>query len=256
MTNKGKKDGDFEERQFVKEFNKRKFVNFQKKFFGHIKNIYSVRVTSLQISKMNHLKVQPKSDAYLVELDSVEIQKVIDKEYLIVEKDLEELKHIIIPNSGISIKRPDSTKYQIHKFTANSFNLVFDNSYLGAGSLIYLDNSKMRAENIEIIQHWGINLEQFNFYFSKKLRLNVAEINNNYKKIQKYCLSEIKKQIQENSKIKQLIFTGQGIFDSPYYAKFSYIAGNLDEFQYSDFIVTQGSNRQNSPTIVIKPKGI
>jgi hypothetical protein len=254
MINKGKKEGDIEERKFVINFNKGKFREFQNKFFGNITNLYSVRVTSKQISKMNNLKVQPKSDAYLIELDPMDIQKIVDKDYLIVEEDLEKLKHKIVNNSGISIKRPDSTKYQIHKFTPNSFNMVFDNPYLGAGCLIYLDNSEMLSENTEIIKNWGIEIDQFNMYFSKNLGINIAAIENSYKMIQKYCLSEIKNQIQSNSRIKQLVFTGEGIFDSPYCARFSYISGQLDEFQYTDFIVTQGSNRQDNPTIVIKPR--
>ena len=252
MTNKGKKEGDLEEIEFVKSFNQGKFALFKDKYFSEIENVFAVRVTSLQLSKTSGIKVKPKADAYLIESSSVTKDFLEKNSYLLDEEMISTINHKVISDSGISIKRVDSNNYQIHKFTPDSFIKVFENNFLGAGCLIYIDNVNKKEENSKIIQRWELKVDDFERYFSELL--NVSEISEKYELIQKHVNNKIKEMIQINTNIKELVFTGKGVFESPYCADFSYISGELDKYVYSDFIVTQGSNRQVQPTIVIKPR--
>jgi len=252
MTNRGKKEGDIEEEEFVKSFNKGKFTTFRNRYFSEIENVFAVRVTSLQLSKTSGVKVKPKADAYLIKSTSVTNDLLARNSYLLQEELLKTLNYEVIRDSGISIKRVDSNKYQIHKFTPDSFVKVFEDKFLGAGCLIYIDNANRKEENSKIIQRWELKVAEFEKHFSEML--NVSQISNKYDLIQKYVNNKIKEIIKKNSNIRELIFTGKGVFESPYCADFSYISGELDKYIYSDFIVTQGSNRQVHPSIVIKPR--
>ena len=145
MTNKGKKEGDVEEIEFVKSFNLGKFAPFKDKYFSEIENVFAVRVTSLQLSKTSGIKVKPKADAYLIESSSVTKDFLEKNSYLLDEEMISTINHNVISDSGISIKRVDSNNYQIHKFTPDSFIKVFENNFLGAGCLIYIDNVNKKA---------------------------------------------------------------------------------------------------------------
>ena len=114
------------------------------------------------------------------------------------------------------------------------------------------ERENKKEENSKIIKRWELKVDDFERHFSELL--NVSEISEKYDLIQKYVNNKIKEMIQINTNIKELVFTGKGVFESPYCADFSYISGELDKYAYSDFIVTQGSNRQVQPTIVIKPR--
>jgi hypothetical protein len=86
------------------------------------------------ITKKN---VKPKSDVFLINLTKNEFDQCKNEDFYLDENSLARLKIKYLPRSGISIKNLNSKKYQIHKFTYDSFVRTFDNKFLFIGHLIY-----------------------------------------------------------------------------------------------------------------------
>jgi len=260
--NKGTKEGTHEEINLVCNINKGLFNTFLKANFPQCKNVYSIHVTQHKLSKISERKVKPKSDAFLVDFKR-DITPFLIHNYYLNEENVQEVikksgeKYVVIENSGISIKRPDSLRYQIHKFTPTSFLKVFNNKYLGAGAMIYSKNKNDLQKNKQIIEKfWKISEEDFFSYFYKVLIFlnNNLSVQEKYQKISKYCLSEIKRRILENVNIKESVFTGKNDFEEPFGATFSFMHNKLEKFKYTNFFVSQGSKRLTTHAIVIKPK--
>jgi len=251
--NKGTQEGDAAEIEFVQSFNRGHFSHFCKANFPSDVKPIAVRVSSHQFSETSQAFVKPKADAFLIISEDLR-HRLIAQEYFLDESDLDSASYAVIKDSGISIKRPDATKYQIHKFTPRSFMTVIGDRYLGAGALIYINNSIKRRENENIIKAWGISINQFCSHFAKLLKIDHMEIPNKFVEIQRYCLTNIKQQILADENKLEIVFSGRDVFASPYFAAFTYVAGDLGRLQFSDFLVTQGSNRTKNPTIVLKPQ--
>ena len=92
-------------------------------------------------------------------------------DFYLNEEIIKQFKYSVINESGISIKLNDSKKYQIHKFTPDSFMNVFDNKYLGAGALIYSKYEKDFEKNKLIINAW--ELEEYDFLIISIIKLLV-----------------------------------------------------------------------------------
>jgi len=252
--NKGTREGDRAEEDFVVDFNSGVFSTFNDTYFSGIANLRAVRVTSHQFSSLSNGYVKPKADAFLISTDFQGGRADSGRGQLLTEDDLSEFPHRIIANSGISIKHPDSEKYQIHKFTRASFLAVFGDPFLGAGALVYIKNDSKIAENKEILKGWGLSVREFRRELSERTQTPLHQIANDYKLIQRHCLAEIKRQILSDQTKLDVVFFGQTTFKSPYFAKYSYIKRVLGIATASDFNVTQGSDRLNDPTIVVKPR--
>lgn len=250
---RGAQEGDRAEIEFVCEFNRGKFAGFTRVNFPGESDIVAIRVTSHQYSTTSETKVKPKSDAFLVSSNEL-AQLLRQRNYYLDESDLKRHKHRVLRESGISIKKPDSKTYQIHKFTPTSFLSVFGDRFLGAGALVYIDNLSNGSENRQIIEAWGISVDEFLIKYSTLLGLNQEDLNHSFSEVQKYCLAHIKNLILKDQSILELVFTGRGIFAAPYFVTYGYIGGELEPIRHTDFYVTQGSNRKANPTIVIKPK--
>jgi hypothetical protein len=254
IVNKGTEEGDRAEENFVVNFNNGRYAKFVDSYYSDVKNLLAVRVTSHQFSFVSKGLVKPKADAFLISADDSELGGRTGVARLLTEGDLSNFPHKVIPDSGISVKRPDSTKYQIHKFTRASFLTVFGDPILGAGALVYTDNASKINENKEILEGWGLSLGEFSTSISERMRMTISQNVHDYKSVQKFCLAEIKRQILEDSDKLDVVFWGRTTFQSPYFAQYSYIGGVLGPAKAVDFIVTQGSNRLNDPTIVVKPR--
>jgi len=252
--NKGTRDGDRAEEDFVVDFNSGAFLAFSERYFPGVTNLRAVRVTSYQFSSLSNGHVKPKADAFLISTDIQRGCTDSSSGQLLTEEDLSEFPHRVIANSGISIKHPDSEKYQIHKFTRTSFLTLFGDPFLGAGALVYTKNESKIAENREILKGWGISVGEFERELSGRTQTPLHQIANDYKLIQRHCLAEIKRQILSDRTKLDVVFFGQTTFKSPYFAKYSYIKRVLGIATASDFNVTQGSDRLNDPTIVVKPR--
>jgi hypothetical protein len=244
--------GESAEVQFVIDFNLGKFSSFVKNFYPTTSQIFAVRVTSHQFSATSQKLVKPKADAYLVTIEGIKKSDLKNFDYFLDEGNLSEFKYVVVPSSGVSIKKPDSSRYQIHKFPVTSFLEVFNDACLGAGAMMYLKEEKMQDNEI-IRRHWGVSHQEFCTYFSRKLNLDLHSVDKSLIAIQRYCLNEIKEQIVRDESIRNLVFSGEGVFASPYFARYEYIASRLGLLQFRDFSVTQGSGRTDNPTIVVKP---
>ncbi len=250
--NRGTKEGDIQEINFVKDFNKGVYKSFVNKYFEKEINMYCVHVSTHQYSSVSKKKVKTKSDAYLIDSCNINESDLSGLDFYLNEEIIKKFKYSIINDSGISIKLHDSNKYQIHKFTPDSFMNVFNNKHLGAGALIYSKYEKDFEKNKLIINAWELEEYDFFNYFNNK----ITSINNSiniYEAIQKYALNEIKNIINQDESISDLIFTGKGVYAQPYFATFMFFNNKLDIFKKTDFHVTQGSARVKNPTIVIKP---
>ena len=249
--NKGTKEELEEEKNFVINFNRGSFSELRKNFDVQ-QSIYAVRVVEKHYSELSNSKVLPKSDAYLVEGDLN--SEFLDKHnYLLNEKIIKDLKLKTLINSGISIKRIDSKKYQIHKFTVSSFLKFINIPALAAGCSIYIKGEKMKL-NKKILEIWRCKEEEFlryHKYESKKFE-ELKEYE--FSEIKRFSNEQIKLEIKNDDNKLNYIFSGKGYFEEPFCASWLYESGKISELQPYDFVVTTGSGRLKSPTIVIKPK--
>lgn len=261
--NKGTKQGTEEEINLVKNINKGFYSEFIQENFPQRSNIYCVHVTQNKFSKISELSVKPKSDAFLVEYKNNINSFLQTNDFYLSEEDIKKIKSdltnsfLAISNSGISVKRPDSKNYQIHKFTPKSFIKVFNNKYIGAGAMIYTQKETDFFKNKKIIEKfWKINEEDFFSYFNKILGEFNYDLSQKqkYELISKYSLLEVKRMILENENIRETVFTGKNDFEEPFGASLSFINNKLEKFKYSNFYVSQGSGRLKTHALVIKPK--
>ena len=253
MSNVGTSAGDIEERQFVKDFNAGLFQDFCLEHYPGEPHVYAVRVTSKQFSNVTQKKVLTKSDAFLVSSKVDHGENLRSRSYLLVEEDLKELECEVLFGSGISIKSPNATSYQYHKFTVDSFVRTFDDRFIGAGASMYV-RSKGFLHNPLIMGLWGVDEQSFVAEFSKRLDIPSESIDQSYQLIQKWCLKNIRERILNEESIWDAVFCGKTIFESPYFVSYSYFHGQLGTKLHDQFYVTQGSGRKTNPTIVIKPR--
>ena len=140
-------------------------ISLDKTKLKYSDNIVAVHATRHQISNITKKLVKPKSDCFLIKdlKGNYKKEKIINSGDELIKDTFE-----YIENSGISIKRPDSKSYQIHKFTPSSFLKVFDNDKcLGTGAMIYTRDKEDFNKNDQIIQTLRLNLIDFFQYFLK-----------------------------------------------------------------------------------------
>src|SRR3989339_436036 len=224
--NKGTKEGTIEEVNFVKKLNKDKKNLFWNKLINKkdLSEIFAVRVNTKKFGKINGEKVLPKSDVFLIETKDISLEELQKKDFLLEENDLEKIKFKIIPESGISIKRIDSIKYQILKMSPNTFK--------------------------NVLRGWKTN-EQEILSFFKEENLNLDSC----KRIKTKSNQNIFEMINTIKKISDFVFKGTGNFEEPFLANWFYERGNLSKSEKIPFIITTGSGRSKGVfTLVVKPK--
>jgi len=250
--NKGTPEGTEEEIKFVKELNKdkeSKYWSVIKKPFRK-KNLFAIHVIHKKYGKINKKKVMPKADIFLAygEVGGTILE---EKDYYLNEDDLKELKLTPINHTGISVKRPDSNRYQIMKMNPSTFKKIFGSYELGAGASIYCKREKELEKNDSVIRGWKIDWGRFNAYFRVNGNLNAREL----QKIKSLSTRKIHEMISKSKTISDFIFRGIGNFEEPYTATWFYEKGELKRAENIPFVVTTGSGRSNGDfTIVIKPK--
>ena len=262
--NKGTFEGTEAEVNFVKYMNKNKDNNLWdiiKKDFNisDLSNYYYIRVTNHVISKLNNKKVLPKSDAYIIRANISEDFLELN-DYLLDENNYTVNVDQVLIGSGTSIKRPDSSKFQIIKMVPDSFNKIFKNYYLGAAASLYCNMDEL-DKNDSVIKGWktswkelkenlpiSLNIKNYNTLTSED---KVLICNN----IKKYANNEIKNIVLKDSKLSDIVFKGKYIYDEPYSAEYLFINNSLEQNKPFDFSVTTGSGRSKGIyTIVLKPK--
>lgn len=256
---KGTYDGDIDEIKFVAEFNSNKpeFTNYLSKF-GDSLDLWMIRVTSKQFSKLSNRKVFTRSDCYLAQITS-DITKLLEKyDYLLSEDILEKsnIQYRKIPFSGISIKMTTSNSYQILKIGPNSFNSLFGSYELGAGASLFCLKDVELNKNIDLIKGWNTSIEKMTTYFAEFTNNNNKFYLNKdiCKSIKKYSCSQIAKLINTNKDLQLKVFNGVSLYEEPYTAYFFYHGDGLNELTTIPFNVTTGSGRTKGDyTIVLKP---
>lgn len=259
---KGTYAGNDAEIEFVKLFNSSrvKFQDYMSNFSNYdINNVYMVRVTTKQISKLNNKKVFTRSDCYLAYFHSNITNTLLENNYLLDENILSfnKLKYTFIPCSGISIKMKSSNRYQILKLGPNSFNNLFGSYELGAGASLFCKNDYEMPKNLELIKGWKSEVQKMQSYFTNIISSSKCFYldKNICHSIKDFSNNRIKQIIDSDTLLQKKIFNGINIYDEPYTAYFLYHGNDIIPLNYIDFSITTGSGRsKGNYTIVLKPK--
>ena len=261
--NKGTAEGRQEEKEFVREINKKENNLIWKKLNLERENHYGIHLSEGQYSKITGKKVLPKSDV-IIGYGKIEKEFLKKNNYYLNLKDFKTFNLNYVLGSGISVKRKDSKNYQIHKFTPDAFYRVFNNYQLGAGACIYCLREEELIKNDNVLRGWKTSWENFIEYFEKDFKnvhllRNCNEDLNNAKilaeKIKNFSVNKIVKIINNNEYISNIIFLGKDNFEDPFWANWLYDNGSLKNNGIIPFNVTTGSGRSRGDfTLVIKPK--
>lgn len=264
--NIGTFDGDSQEFNLSQIMNKNKKHKFWERVIDDINhmNYFVVKVSKKPISKLSGKKVFPKSDAYIINAN-LDSDFMLKREYVLTEDDLENIDYKIVPNTGISIKIKESSKYTIQKFTKDSFVKAFskvifkDNIDELIFALLIYSKDKEIHKNEKIAHDLGINYGQF-IESKKQIYMGKNNFNSMTEKelldtIRRDAQIYLKKAIESDDDLLKAIFTGEGWFDDPYYAKFIFVHGDLVDNKPTDFSITTGSGRSSGKySIEIKPQ--
>ena len=268
--NKGTIEGTEAEIQFVQHINLHKTENHKiwKTLKTHLflndplEKYHIIRVTKKVLSTLNNKKVLPKADCYLVEgtIPGSYIKKHLG---LLDENNTQGFSLQHINNSGISIKRPDSLKYQILKMRPDSFCKLIGNYESGAGASIYCTKVEEISKNTTVLQGWHITWKDLFSYFKPLIpdieNVLSTSISDNdkltlLKEIKTKANEIIKNKILSNDLRKKKAFQGIGLYPEPYPAHFLFEKNDFRLYVPYDFNVTTGSGRSKGDfTIVLKP---
>tara|TARA_B100000212_G_scaffold297713_1_gene241598 strand:- start:3329 stop:4087 length:759 start_codon:yes stop_codon:yes gene_type:complete len=251
--NRGTKEGTEEEKIFCEKFN-REELNLENTDLTYSSKIFAVHSTKHQYSSLSHKKVKPKSDCFLIKDLGNNFEK--NKNFYISESELKFGTFEYIKNSGISIKNKLSKNYQIHKFGKDSFEKIFKDTKLFIGIIIYCQNDEELFKNNDIYKNTNIAEEEFLLSFqdcfnesdNKKEKL---------RKIKRKCIEIIKTNINTDEKVWDVIFSGKGCFEDPFYSTYFFqnnLISKIDKNTFPKFSITNGSGRsKGNYTLVIKP---
>lgn len=265
--NRGTKEGDLYEINFVKSLNKKSNESkiIWSKLFSfldlkQINKIYVVRVTKKVRSKIHDRKVFSRSDCYLIKAD-ISREFLENSNYYLDEKMLldSRVDFDFIEFSGISLKIKDSKRYQILKMRPKSFEYIIGIPELGAGASLYTKRKDDFEKNKDILNGWNIKKENFIKFFEGKFNFdkndNLLENKIFLEKVKTFSNLKIKEIIDNNKRIQKMVFKGEYLYEEPYVAHFIVEEGTLKINNYIDFKITTGSGRsKGNYTIVLKPK--
>ena len=250
------------ENDLVKELNKNK-KDPRWKILGIIDTTdhFIIHVNKKVISKMTNSKVNPKADVYIAR--GTLQQSLVEKEFFLTDNDVEKDNLSKISGTGISIKRPGSNSYTIHKWTPDSFEKTFGSYNLGAGVSIFRQNEEELVKNDTLLVGWKTSWDSFEKYFSnisdikllKNSQVSGEQRKNIAKKVSEYSTKIVTEKIKCNKHIQDHIFCGSTNFDEPYNATWFYSNQTLIKATKIPFSITTGSGRTKGDyTVVIKPK--
>lgn len=270
-NNRGTHDGDIAEIEFVKKFNinkkSEKFKNYLSKFeYDNIDNIYMIRVTTKQLSKLSNQHVMTRADSYLIKSNDSKLDNLLIKNDNYLDEQILKLNNIEFEHikfSGVSIKMSDSNKFQILKMTPDSFYKIFNEYELGAGASVYCTKEEELEKNDSVYTGWHTSkqkiIDKYNKDIPALLKLN-EQISKSeeiliYKKLKTFSNKKMIEIINNDKHLQEIIFNGYHIYEEPYSASYFYKGNDIIELRYIPFSVTTGSGRSKGNfTIVLKPK--
>ena len=251
--NRGAKEGTIEEKLFCEKFN-RGILNLENTDLKYSSDIFAVHSTKHQFSKLSLQKVKPKSDCFLIK--DLKNNFIKNKNFYIPETELQNGTFEYVKNSGISIKNKFSKNYQVHKFGINTFTKVFLDTKLFVGIIIYCQNDDELIKNDKIFKDTNILENEF-FLFFQNCFYNSDDKKTKLKKIKKKCIETIQKKILTDEQVWNIIFSGKGCFEDPFYSTYFFqdnLISKINKNNFSKFSITNGSGRSKGTyTVVIKP---
>lgn len=260
-NNRGTLEGDIQEIEFVREFNKNKksakYDVFTKGLPLCLDNVYMVRVTTNQFSKLSNKITKTRSDCYAVYSVDDNINSVlVDNDFYLSESLLEGIDHIKIDKTGVSVKIADSNNFQILKMRPKSFFELFGNYELGAGSSLFCLRENELIKNRQLLEGWCTTADRMTEYFDFVEHPDDLFCNKNVcENIKNFCNNKISQLINDSRELKEKIFNGYPIYEEPYSAWYLFSHGALQKLNYIPFVVTTGSGRTHGDyTLVLKPK--
>lgn len=270
--NRGTFSGDIAEIEFVKLFNTEKksdrFREYINQFDNYnINDIYMVRVTTKQYSKLSNQNVMTRADTFLIESNDSKIDKVLLENNNYLDEDILKkysISYTPISFSGISVKMSDSNRFQILKLTPDSFYKLFKEYELGAAASIYCQKEEELSKNDMVCAGWHTSKQEIiNKYCKDMTSLNCLldkdlskfdEIMI-YKELKWFANNRIAEIIDNDKYLQEIIFNGYHIYEEPYSASYFYKGDTIKKLNYIPFWVTTGSGRSKGNfTIVLKPK--
>jgi len=256
--NKGTFEGTAEEILFVKNLNKKNDLVIWQKLNISPNNHWAIRVITRKFGKINNEKILPKADVFIAKGD-LPSEYLMSNDYFLDENDLKKFNLVPQKDSGISIKRKDSKRFQIVKMSPKTFRKLFKSNVLAIGASIYCNRDEELIKNNDVLHGWKEKEDDFVDYYCKKLHVDKFSMTSKdskdiLKKIKTFSNNKIKEIVEENDFISNYIFFGIGNFDEPFTAKWIYKNAKFEENDKMPFIVTTGSGRSKGVyTIVLKP---
>lgn len=224
------------------------------------KNVFAIRVSHQIHSAFLGQTIYPKSDIYLCESDVSE--EILESVGFAFDEDIaNEYKIDIVPikGSGISCKIPTSNRFTYAKISATNFVKIFGDGIIGAGASIFVKGEDIKL-NPNILAGWNVTELQFIRFINSVPSLpnynSISELNEkDWSSIKKYCNVAIEYMIRNRKDIQDIIFSGKGLFEDPYYAPFIFSEGELkSNTTPKNFVITTGSGRHKGKyTIIVKP---
>ncbi|EOU1841907.1 hypothetical protein IZT14_002213 [Clostridium perfringens] len=263
-------DGFNNEIYFVKFQNKNKTLNNPIWSFiindlnlnYNIENLFLIRVSNKVFSKIHNYKINAKADVYLAS-GNIPEEKLLELDYYLDEDSLKKFNLKPIHNSGISLKKDTSSKFQIMKISPEPFKKLIGNFELGAGASIFCKKADEIIKNDAVILGWHTTMQKFKDYFKNIEGIECIDNENEniikrlgiLKKIKQYSNSKIEQIVSESDSISKAIFMGIGIFDEPYTAHYLLSHGKFGINDKYPFTVTTGSGRSKGKyQLEFKPK--
>ena len=250
------------EEQFIIELNgDKKDPRWQTLKIKNAEEYFAIRVTKkVPSKKLGHL-ANAKADVYIAS-GKLEQSLLEDKKFFLTDDDVEDIGLSRKVGTGISVKRTDSEKYQIHKWGPDSFKKIFGSYELGAGISIYRNRSEELVKNDTLLSGWKTSWKEFEDYFSdtdniKILKDKSAESDDRKevaKKVGTYSIKIAEDKIRNDANISDHVFCGSNDFDEPYNATWFFAYGILVKAIPFPINVTTGSGRTKGDyTVVVKP---
>lgn len=255
-------EGDQEEFNISRVMNKNKNSSLWE-IIGHKNDnerMYAVKVTYNSFSRIANQKVKAKTDAYIViaELDD---KFLLEREYIITEEDMRTIEYQVVPDTGISVKKKDSDSFTYEKLSLNSFVGLFA-SYLDNAKMIFCgltlyQEEKNIALNNKIVEDLKFSIQEVQYQMSLSLGISSPSIlrKEDVKAFRSYCEQKLREVIENNCEVKEMIFTGKGCFEDPYYVNYIYRNKVLSKDVIPDkYQISNGSGRSKGKyTIIFKP---
>ena len=129
----------------------------------NLEKTFAIHITSKKYGKINESKIQPKADIYFAE-GNIPEEYLIQNDYYLTEEDVKKFDLLFIPQSGVSIKLPNS-RFTITKISPNTFIKIFGSNLLGAGASIFCKKEEEFVKNIDVLKGWNVSEKEFISFF-------------------------------------------------------------------------------------------